>query len=335
MNKHTTNYEAKVTVEDKLTPLTLHELAAMKDVPATEPVPAFEQAVEYVFEIEGDAAPAVIAVAAQNRRPARTKLVVRAKGTIVESGPLAEGESMSSEELSQSVINEPAPRAHRPKWLDLVYLPRLVTIPASDDFGLPNMLSPRVAEQTARDWPWNCVGKVEIRRPSQPNTVDVGSGVMVGPNLMLTASHGMPWGTTDSTVKFTPAFRNGSDPRFGHAFVERWRGVRAGPNDPNGLDYVICKLNWRIGDRTGWMGSFHSTDDDFYEDRRWISVGYPRAFAEGKLPAVEVNIRVADVDNEGSDGREIETNRFLSGGWSGGPLWGFLNAGDADRKSVV
>lgn len=333
MSKRRTNYQAKAKPDDKVNVLTLHELAAMKDVPATEPVPSFEQPVEYVFEIDGDAAPTVSAVATSKRSPARTRLVVRAKGTLAESGPIAVGEMISSQELSKSVARARAPRAFRPPWLDLVYLPRLVTIPEFEHFGHRNMMHIRVAEQTSREWPWICVGKVHITGPTvPPGSVNVGSGVMVGPNLMLTASHGMPWGTDNSTIKFTPAFRNGDDPRFGHAFVERWRGVRTAPNDPNGLDYVICKLNWRIGERTGWMGSFQTTNDDFYEDRRWISVGYPAAFAGGQRPAVEVNVRVEDVDNEGSDGREIETATFTSGGWSGGPLWGFI---DNDPKVVA
>ncbi len=325
MNKYEakTSFPADATIRDKV--LTLHELAAMKDVPASEPMPAFEQPVEYTFDIDGDASADVQAVVGSAGKSPHTKLTIKARGSIRESGPVAIGEVISAEELARISADKASPQSHRPKWLDIVYLPKLLPIPELEPFtGFPNLLSPRVAEQTARDWPWTTVGKLQVTRPGVPG-MTVGSGVMVGPNLMVTASHAVPWGTNNSTIQFTPAFRNGSDPRFGHAFVERWRGVRAAQNDPNGLDYVICKLNWRIGDRTGWMGSIHSTNDDFYEDRRWISVGYPTSFSGGQRPAVEVNVRVEDIDNEGSDGREIETNRFASGGWSGGPLWGFVN----------
>jgi V8-like Glu-specific endopeptidase len=332
MNKHTvpSTYAEKVNVP------TLHELAAMKDLPATEPVPAFERPVEYVFEIEGDSTPAVQAVAGAAGKPAHAKLVIKARGSIEERGPDAVGELVSADELGRMVADTEVPRAHRPKWLDLVYLPKLVMGDEFERFGARSMFDLRVAEQTSREWPWNCAGKIEVRQPNLPDRVGKGSGVMIGPNLMLTASHVMPWGTNNSNIKFMPAYRNGVDPRFGHAFVERWRGVRTADNDdPNGLDYVICKLNWRIGDRTGWMGSFHSTDDDFYEDRRWISVGYPSSFAFGERPAVEVNVRCEDVDNEGSDGREIETNRFGSKGWSGGPLWNFVFANDPRVVAVM
>jgi V8-like Glu-specific endopeptidase len=91
----------------------------------------------------------------------------------------------------------------------------------------------------------------------------VGSGVLIGPRLLLTASHAVPWDTSNWSVRFAPAYRNGNDPRFGHAYVDEWRGVR-NVNDVTGLDYVICKLNWRIGDRTGWLGSWWSGSKSFY-----------------------------------------------------------------------
>jgi hypothetical protein len=44
----------------------------------------------------------------------------------------------------------------------------------------------------------------------------------------------------------------------------------------------------------------------------------------GAIPAVEAPVGVEDIDASG-DYIEIETDDFTSGGWSGGPLWGWIN----------
>jgi hypothetical protein len=197
-----------------------------------------------------------------------------------------------------------------------MYAPRLR--PRELEIG-SGLIEPRIFESAATEWPWAAIGKVFVQRRGQRTMV--GSGVMVGPRLLLTASHAMPWETNDFAVRFVPNYRNGNDPRFGHAYVDEWRGVR-NTNDVTGLDYVICKLNWRIGDRTGWLGSWWSSDEGFYYGRDWISVGYPTSSFDGERPAVEVPVRVQDIDDD-EDGLEIETHKFALGGWSGGPLWGW------------
>jgi len=76
----------------------------------------------------------------------------------------------------------------------------------------------------------------------------------------------------------------------------------------------------------GHFGTYWSSDDDFYYDQRWLSAGYPSYEYGGNRPAWMWDIEVRDLDNNG-DGREIETrlnNHLLNGGWSGGPLWGWL-----------
>jgi hypothetical protein len=182
------------------------------------------------------------------------------------------------------------------------------------------------------DYPWCAIGRVEVTRRGQPPRH--ASGVLVGPNLLLTASHSMPWDTADSSVRFSPAFRGVNDPRFGHSYVDDYYGIPYEfDDDVTGFDYVICKLNWRIGDRTGWLGSQSWGDEDKYYDGTWFSVGYPLSFAGGFLPSVELGVSVEDIDND-SPGLEIETDNFTSKGGSGGPLWGWID-GDARVIGVL
>ncbi|MCW2764864.1 MAG: hypothetical protein JWO11_823 [Nocardioides sp.] len=215
--------------------------------------------------------------------------------------------------------------AYRPRWLDVNYQPRIRPVLAPSVASLASHRT-TIAESITTGWPWTTVGKLWMNRPGQSW---VGSAVLVGPRLLLTASHAVPWGTSDAAIRFAPAYRNGNDPRFGDAYVLSWRGVQ-NTSDVTGLDYVICELDWRIGDRAGWLGSWWSNNEDFYYNPNWSSTGYPVSFLSGERPALESPLRVVDIDDDG-DGLEIETYKFALGGWSGGPLWGWVQ----DQPRVV
>lgn len=143
-----------------------------------------------------------------------------------------------------------------------------------------------------------------------------GSGVLVGPNLLLTAGHVAPWGGANWFMEFIPAYRNGSRP-FGSSYVESYYGYNPGVA---GYDYVICKLYQPLGRALGWMGSKSFGNDDDYYRRRYASSGYPGSY--GQRPAVELGMGIRDIDND-SPGVELEfaLRQDLGPGWSGGPLW--------------
>ncbi|MFC8045913.1 trypsin-like serine peptidase [Nocardia sp. NPDC057353] len=145
------------------------------------------------------------------------------------------------------------------------------------------------------------------------------SGVLVGPNLMLTAGHVAPWGASSWSMEFVPAFRLGDRP-FGSSFVQSYWGFNPGGNGPTGYDYVICKLFNPLGTVLGWMGSQSWGDEDEYSRHRYVSSGYPGTF--GGRPAVELNMGIRDIDDD-SPGKELEfaLRPDLGPGWSGGPLW--------------
>jgi hypothetical protein len=309
--------------------LTADRLFKMKDIAATEPVPPFREAVEYKLRVDGGESADVRVVSnGKNGDPACTVLI-KTSGSLEETPPYMRGEYLTPQSLSEAAAGAQPFEAHRPAWLDQVYMPKVwpwsvYAACPSNDIGF----RPLILELATAEWPWTAIGKLFIQRRGQQ--IKIGSGVLVGPNLLLTASHAMPWETGDFAVRFVPAYRNGNDVRFGHAYVDQWRGIRHPEGTATGLDYVICKLNWRIGERTGWLGSWWSSDEDFYERRSWFSVGYPRSFLGGERPAVEFNATVEDIDNEG-DGLEIETDNFTDGGWSGGPLWGWIE----DQPRVI
>jgi V8-like Glu-specific endopeptidase len=289
--------------------ISIDEIFSKKDVIATENMPPRSDIQDYVFLSSEKAILSCDSTDSDVR--------IRIIGDLVRLSPQARDSGcVSFEELSRISKKMRERSAFRPAWLDVMVAPRIR--PHRLNRSFPGELHTLVSESTATEWPWTAIGKLFVTR--RDGSVTVGSGVLVGPNLLLTASHAMPWGTDDSSIRFSPCYRNGDDPRFGSAYVESWRGV-VNTDSVTGLDYVICKLNWRIGERTGWLGSEWNSDEDFYYDNSWISVGYPLSQPNGgERPSIEIPIGVRDIDNDGN-GLEIETHLFAYGGWSGGPLW--------------
>lgn len=194
-------------------------------------------------------------------------------------------------------------------------------------FQEPDMLT-RHAVTNAKAYPWRTIGKVFVGRDLNFNShIWWGSGVLVGKNLLLTAGHVAPWGLPGWWMRFVPAYNNGSEPpEYPSSYVESYRGYHQ-EGEVNGLDYVICKLYTPLGNTVGWMGSRSFGNDDGYLKGSWTSVGYPSepTNPNGLLMIVENNVKIVDVDNEGSTGKELESSLYSLGGWSGGPLWAYLD----------
>ena len=175
--------------------------------------------------------------------------------------------------------------------------------------------------------PWCTMGQVLVGY-NLGTRLWSGSGVLVGRNLVLTASHVAPWNRAPGQwwMRFVPGRRITNEPH-GSSYVESFYGTYSDVNnfEASGKDYVICKLYTPLGNALGWMGSRSFGSEDDYYNRRFISVGYPGYF--GDRPAVDYDIDIDDIDSD-SPGLELETTYPGSpedDGWSGGPLWMWEN----------
>jgi hypothetical protein len=121
------------------------------------------------------------------------------------------------------------------------------------------------------------------------------------------------------------------DEPFGRAFanmIYSWNkadgsdGINA---DECAFDYVVCVLNMRMGDVTGWMGSRgYSTAWD--GGNYWGHVGYPGDLANGSRPAF-VGYQAMDSTFTrtigGRDSFGIKHRIDVIPGQSGGPYFGW------------
>lgn len=236
--------------------------------------------------------------------------------------------AVTPEEIRRLRVDQvPITEGFRPPWAPLEYVPPLTPFRKGDHI----FLEPRAHEEPNRlSYPARCFGYVRTN-------IEEGSGVLVGPNLMLTASHVAPWNTSPWFMEFVPALRQGGSPArpFGSSYVQKVWGIpNTSTTEVTGYDYVICKLYNPLGNALGWLGSIWWSDEDEYYRRRYNSSGYP--FAYGQRPAVELDMGIRDIDGD-DPGLEIEfaLRGDLGSGWSGGPLWLPREANDTKVVGVL
>ena len=89
------------------------------------------------------------------------------------------------------------------------------------------------------------------------------------------------------------------------------------------------------------MGSESWHDLGTYENlsNSLFSVGYPGSYQNGEAPVLSYFPNLHDTDDDGDGAIELECDDFADRGWSGGPLFGFIDNGwrvvgvDSDEES--
>lgn len=173
------------------------------------------------------------------------------------------------------------------------------------------------------DWryPWGLVCRV--------NAIDgVGSGVLVGPRHVLTASHCVDWDDLRLTVN---VHMHGTTPRA-TAAVERagcfTKVVEGHGFDQVDEDYAVLVLDQRLGDKFGWMG-VRTYESRWDERELWESFGYPvdHAGAGGTVPTWQPSVYLDEDAADYGWGRAMSTNADLYKGQSGSPMFSFWDDG--------
>ena len=136
--------------------------------------------------------------------------------------------------------------------------------------------------------PFRAVGLIQVRVPGRDWGQDGlgGTGVLVGPWHVLTASHVVTGDPAGAEYRFLPAYWDGERtlPSFGAASATIVGFVGIHTDAASGFDYMVCELDRSLGVGWGWNGTHSSTSDGYYTNNSWASIGYPADLADGERP---------------------------------------------------
>lgn len=219
---------------------------------------------------------------------------------------------------------------HLPKWSGVSFAPR-ASVPASRAAlrrrsGArvhPEFVFPPDGRQVyyPNSYPWRIVGRIFVwNNASAPSPAWTGSASLVGRNVILTASHVVPWGSGNWKALFVPAYYDGAS-LYG-ANAASWVSSARGYEDHDqGDDMAIMKLFQPLGDWLGYFG-YKTYNDDWEDGNYWTIAGYPGDVASGQRPSANYWFPITDDDNDGA-GVELEYKADTNSGNSGGPVFGW------------
>jgi V8-like Glu-specific endopeptidase len=224
-------------------------------------------------------------------------------------------------------------QAYRPPWMAHRLIPK-----RAEELAPPQVrhrsgvhLDPRIIwqpdDRIAYDdtsYPWGLVCRIFSRGQ--------GSGVIVGPRHVLTASHVINWQNPSATIEVNRV-ATGHVQAVAQA-TRIWWFTQVDQIEYSTLDedYVVLVTDQRIGDRFGWMG-VRTYDSRWDGDHVWANIGYAGDVAQAQNPMRQFSQALDEEAFDYGGGRDMTTTADLNHGQSGGPM--FANFGNPPMPYAV
>lgn len=176
-------------------------------------------------------------------------------------------------------------------------------------------------------WPYSIVGRIFVWwDAANPNFTWWGTASLIGVRSILTASHVVPWGSSNWKALFVPAYYDGAS--IHGSWAASWvTNAHGYSSHAQGDDMAVMRLDVPLGNSLGWFGfrTYHPSWEDLSV---WTLPGYPWDKDSGNRPWLHLNFPIIDDDNDGA-GVELEYRADTEGGQSGAPVWAWFS-GSAD-----
>lgn len=172
-------------------------------------------------------------------------------------------------------------------------------------------------------YPFSVVGRIFVwPDAASPSWGWWGTASLIGARSILTASHVVPWGSTNWKALFVPAYYDGASIHGAGAasWVTNVQGYR---DHAQGDDMAVMRLDVPLGNSLGWFG-FRTYTDSWEDQNVWTLPGYPWDKDSGNRPWLHLNFPITDDDNDGA-GVELEYPADTEGGQSGAPVFAWFS----------
>ncbi|MET7368781.1 trypsin-like peptidase domain-containing protein [Streptomyces sp. NPDC005566] len=148
-----------------------------------------------------------------------------------------------------------------------------------------------------------------------------GSGTIVGPRHVLTASHVVAWNTT--AAERIDVHQAGTT-QSATTFATRALAFTQILGDPTVTtldeDYAVLVTRERIGDRFGWLGT-RTYDSSWDGDNIWDTMGYAGDVASGVFPVFQQRKNMDEDEWDLGSGRAMTTSADVMPRQSGSPMF--------------